>query len=383
MTMPSPPAMLPFIDLAAQRLALGPAVDAAVLKVVHHGAYIMGPEVFELERALSAFCGARHTLSCASGTDALALVLMAKHVRPGDAILCPAFTFAATAEVVAWLGATPVFVDVHADTFNVDPASLKLGIAKAKELGLRPVGFIPVDLFGQPADMDPLLAICAEAGLWTLCDAAQSFGATYHGKNVGTFGLATTTSFFPAKPLGAYGDGGAVFTDDDELNDVMKSLRIHGQNNDDKYDNKLIGMNGRLDTIQAAVLLEKLKVFADEIAARNRIADRYNRALADVVDVPRVSPGCVSTWAQYTILLRGKNRAAVQAHLKERGVPTAIYYPKPLNQQTAYKRYPSAGNGLPVSDRLAGEVLSLPMHAYLGEADQDRIIEALREAMAA
>ncbi len=372
---------IPFIDLGAQRRRLGSSIDEAILKVVDHGGYIMGPEVFALERALAEFCGCKEVVTCANGTDALALILMAKGVKAGDAVLCPAFTFAATAEVVAWVGATPVFVDVHADTYNVDAASLAMGIRKAKEQGLNPVCFIPVDLFGQPADYDMLEPICTAEGLWILSDAAQSFGATYKGRKVGTIGIATATSFFPAKPLGCYGDGGAVFTDDAELAVVMRSLRVHGQNNDDKYDNQRVGMNGRLDTIQAAILIEKLKIFQDEIDARNRVAARYNAALDDVVDVPMVRDGLTSTWAQYTIRLRGADRAEFAARLKAQGVPTAIYYPKPLNQQTAYKHYPSAGNGLPVSDRMAIEVISLPMHPYLDEALQDRIIASVRAAL--
>ncbi|WP_439575623.1 DegT/DnrJ/EryC1/StrS family aminotransferase [Phreatobacter sp.] len=378
----TPTPTIPFIDLGAQRRRLGPAVDEAILKVVNHGAYIMGPEVFALEKALSAFCGSSQVISCASGTDALALILMARGVGPGDAVLCPAFTFAATAEVVAWLGATPVFVDVLAETFNTDPASLLAGIATAREKGLKPVGLIAVDLFGQPADYDALEPICAEHGLWLLDDAAQSFGASYRGRKIGTIGMATATSFFPAKPLGCYGDGGAVFTDDAGLADIMRSLRIHGQNNEDKYDNQRIGMNGRMDTIQAAVLIEKLKIFEDEIAARNRVAARYKAALSDLVDVPVLREGCTSTWAQYTICLRGRDRAALAASLKAAGIPTAIYYPRPLHRQTAYAAYPAAGNGLPVSDRLAAEVISLPMHPYIEEGLQDRIIETLRECLA-
>ncbi|MBN8942091.1 MAG: DegT/DnrJ/EryC1/StrS family aminotransferase [Rhizobiales bacterium] len=373
---------IPFIDLGAQRRRLGADIDEAILKVVNHGGYIMGPEVFALEKALAEFCGCKEVVSCANGTDALALVLMAKGVGAGDAVLCPAFTFAATAEVVAWVGATPVFLDVHADTFNIDANSLAMGVKRARELGLNPVGFIPVDLFGQPADYDALEPLCAEHGLWILSDAAQSFGATYKSRKIGTIGIATTTSFFPAKPLGCYGDGGAVFTDDAELAAIMRSLRVHGQNNDDKYDNQRVGMNGRLDTIQAAVLLEKLKIFQDEIEARNRIAARYGQALSDIVDVPVVLEGLTSTWAQYTIKLRGADRAEFAARLKAQGVPTSIYYPKPLNQQGAYKHYPVAGNGLPVSDRLAGEVISLPMHPYLDIEVQDRIIASVRAALA-
>jgi dTDP-4-amino-4,6-dideoxygalactose transaminase len=369
-----------FIDLAAQRRRIGSRMDEAILRVVNHGGYIMGPEVKQFEADLSAFCGAKHVISCANGTDALALVLMAKSVKPGHAILCPSFTFAATAEVVAWLGAVPIFVDCLPETFNMDPASLEFGINTARQLGLKPVGVIPVDLFGQPADYDAIEAICAREDLWILCDAAQSFGASYRGRKLGTIGAATSTSFFPAKPLGCYGDGGAVFTNDDELAAIMRSLRVHGQGSD-KYDNVRIGMNGRLDTMQAAVLIEKLKIFPDEIAARDRVAKRYNEMLGDVVAVPVVAEGNTSVWAQYT--MRVPNRDALAAALKAKGVPTAIYYPKPLHQQTAYSKFPCAGNGVPVSERLAGEVLSLPMHPYLEEAVQDRIIAAVREALGA
>ena len=369
-----------FIDLAAQRRRIGSRMDEAILRVVNHGGYIMGPEVKQFEADLSAFCGAKHVISCANGTDALALVLMAKSVKPGHAILCPSFTFAATAEVVAWLGAVPIFVDCLPETFNMDPASLEFGINTARQLGLKPVGVIPVDLFGQPADYDAIEAICAREDLWILCDAAQSFGASYRGRKLGTIGAATSTSFFPAKPLCCYGDGGAVFTNDDELAAIMRSLRVHGQGSD-KYDNVRIGMNGRLDTMQAAVLIEKLKIFPDEIAARDRVAKRYNEMLGDVVAVPVVAEGNTSVWAQYT--MRVPNRDALAAALKAKGVPTAIYYPKPLHQQTAYSKFPCAGNGVPVSERLAGEVLSLPMHPYLEEAVQDRIIAAVREALGA
>jgi dTDP-4-amino-4,6-dideoxygalactose transaminase len=371
---------IPFIDLGAQRRRLGQGVEDAILQVVNHGAYVMGPEVAALEAELSAFCGAKHALSCANGTDALGLILMAKGVKPGDAILCPSFTFAATAEVVAWMGATPVFVDILEGTFNLDPASLDTAIATARRLRLNPVGLISVDLFGQPADYDAIEPICAREGLWLLSDAAQSFGATYKGRKVGTIGMATATSFFPAKPLGCYGDGGAVFTDDDELADVMRSLRVHGQGTD-KYDNVRIGINGRLDTMQAAVLLEKLKIFPDEIAARDRIAKRYNELLRPMAIVPEVPPGLTSVWAQYTLRIRGFDRDAFQSDLKAAGIPTAVYYPKPLHRQTAYRAYPVAGNGLPVSDRLADEVISLPMHPYLSEEVQDRIVRAVRDAL--
>jgi len=369
-----------FIDLAAQRRRMGSRVDEAVLRVLSHGRYIMGPEVAQVEADLAAFCGASIVVGCASGTDALALVLMAKEVGPGDAVLCPSFTFAATAEVVAWVGATPLFVDVLPDTFNMDPASLRLGIERARQLKLRPVGVIPVDLFGQPADYDEIESICREQGLWMLSDAAQSFGASYRGRKVGTIGLATATSFFPAKPLGCYGDGGAIFTEDAALAEVLRSLRVHGQGQD-RYDNVRIGMTGRLDSIQAAVLIEKLKIFEDEIERRNAVAARYNDALQDVAIVPRVQPDRSSVWAQYTIRIDPAKRAGMAEALKAKGIPTAIYYPKPVHQQTAYRRFPCVGNGLPVSDALGQEVISLPMHAYLEPELQDRIVDAVREAL--
>lgn len=372
---------LPFIDLGAQRRMLGRRVDDAIARVLEHGQYILGPEVRELEGELAGFCGAREVVSCANGTDALALVLMARGLRPGQAVLCPSFTFAATAEVVTWFGATPVFVDVHPDTFNLDPRSLEAGLASAKRHGLDPVGVIAVDLFGQAADYSEIEPLCAAERLWLLADAAQSFGATYRGRKVGTIGLATTTSFFPAKPLGCYGDGGAVFTEDPELAATLRSLRVHGEGAD-KYDNVRVGMNARLDTMQAAVLLEKLKIFPREIERRNAIAERYGAGLGDVAVVPRVLDDCVSTWAQYTLRVPPERRDALGAALKAEGIPTAVYYRKPLHLQPAYAGYPSAGNGLPVSERIAAEVISLPMHPYLAPEAQDGIIEAVRRALA-
>ena len=370
-----------FIDLGAQRRRIGARMDEAVRRVIDHGRYILGPEVAELERRLAGFCGAKHALSCANGTDALGLALMAQGAGPGQAILVPSFTFAATAEVVAWFGATPIFVDVIADTFNMAPASLEAGIATARRLGLTPAGVIPVDLFGLPAEYDEILEIAEAHGMWVLCDAAQSFGAEYRGRKVGSIGDLATTSFFPAKPLGCYGDGGAVFLDDDDTMAVLKSLRVHGQGTD-KYDNVRIGMNARLDTMQAAVLLEKLAIFADEIAARDRIAARYNAMLRNAVAAPEVPEGLTSVWAQYTVRLpAGCDRDAVAARLKGAGIPTAVYYPKPLHAQTAYRDYPRAGNGLPVSEQLSAEVLSLPMHPYLDEPTQDRIVATLRAAL--
>ncbi|MGI8524791.1 MAG: DegT/DnrJ/EryC1/StrS family aminotransferase [Pseudolabrys sp.] len=374
-------APIPFIDLGAQRHRLGDRIDKAIARVLAHGQYIMGPEVHALEADLGRFCGASHVISCANGTDALALVLMAKDLKPGEAVLCPSFTFAATAEVVAWFGATPVFVDIHPDTFNIDAASLESGRLAANKSGLHTVGVIPVDLFGQPADYEPIEGFCKKHNLWLLSDAAQSFGASYRDRKAGTIGTATSTSFFPAKPLGCYGDGGAIFTDDASLADIMRSLRNHGAGSD-KYDNVRIGMNGRLDTIQAAVLIEKLKIFADEIALREKVVERYNSALAEVATVPRVLSGCSSTWAQYTIKVAPEKRDDLAAALKRQGIPTAIYYPKPLHRQTAYRDFPVAGNGLPISDAIAREVISLPMHPYLDPAIQDRIAAAVCNALA-
>ena len=308
-----------------------------------HCQFINGPEVAALEKALADFCGAKHVVSCASGTDALLMVLMAKEVGPGDAVLCPSFTFCATGEAVALTGATPVFVDVDAATFNMDAASLKRGIATAKQRGLKPRAVIPVDLFGQSADHDAIAAVAQAEGLFVLDDAAQGFGASYKGRRLGTLGLATATSFFPTKPLGCFGDGGAIFTDDDELAETLRSIRVHGQGSD-KYDNVRLGLTGRLDTMQAAVLIEKLKIFEDEIAARNRVAERYARGLGNVVTVPRLASGCTSIWAQYTIRLpKGTDRDGFAAALKAQGIPTTIYYAKSMHQQTAYRALPGGG----------------------------------------
>jgi dTDP-4-amino-4,6-dideoxygalactose transaminase len=375
------PDPVPFIDIAAQRRRLGPAVDEAVSRVLGHCQFINGPEVTELEAALAAFSGAKHVVSCASGTDALLMVLMAKGVGRGDAVLCPSFTFCATGEAVALTGAVPVFVDVVESTFNMDVASLKRGIATAKRLGLKPKGVIPVDLFGQSADHDAIWAVAEAEGLFVLDDAAQAFGASYKGRRLGGLGLITATSFFPAKPLGCFGDGGAIFTDDAKFAETLRSVRVHGQGSD-KYDNVRLGLTGRLDTIQAAVLLEKLKIFEEEIAARNRTAERYERGLGNVVTVPRLASGMTSVWAQYTIRLpEGTDRNEFAAALKAQGIPTAIYYPKSMHQQTAYRDFPVADGGLPASERLSCDVISLPMHAYLDEPTQERVIKAVRGAL--
>ena len=365
---------IPFIDLGAQRRRLGSRIDEAVLAVINHGRYIMGPEVGQLESALAEFSGAKHTLTCSSGTDALLVPLMAWGVGPGDAVFVPTFTFAATAEVASLVGATPVFVDVMRDTFNMNVESLKSAIGVAAAEGLNPAVVIPVGLFGLPPDFDAILPVAREAGLKVLDDAAQSFGARYKGSRVGRLGDATATSFFPAKPLGCYGDGGAVFTDDDNLADVMRSVRIHGQGAD-KYDNARIGLNARLDTIQAAILLQKLDIFEDELQKRQAVADRYSASLGDAVSTPEPPDELTSAWAQYTIV--AEDRDSVQARLQAIGVPSVVYYSRPLHQQTAYRGCPVAGGGTPNADWLSQHVLSLPMHPYLDEEISTQITTAI------
>jgi dTDP-4-amino-4,6-dideoxygalactose transaminase len=376
------PAAIPFIDLQAQRRRIAGPVERAIARVLEHGQFIMGPEIAELERRLAAYCGVKHALACGSGTDALLLLLMAQGAGPGDAVFCPSFTFAASAEVIALTGATPVFVDVAREDYNLAPASLEAAIAAvasgALGGGLTPRGVMPVDLFGQPARYPEIEALARRHGLWVLADAAQSFGARLDNRRVGALGDFAATSFFPAKPLGCYGDGGAIFLNDDALLEVLRSLRVHGQGRD-KYENVRIGINGRMDTIQAAVLLEKLKIFDDELAARERIAARYTAALAARVAVPRLRPGVTSIWASYTIEV--DDRDGVVERLKARGIPAMIYYPRPLHGQLPYAQFPVAPGGLPVTEAAAARVLSLPMHAYLDEATQDRIIEGLLAAL--
>ena len=371
-----------FVDLKAQQSLIRREIDAAIARVLDHGGYIMGPEIGTLERDLSAFCGAKHAISCASGTDALLIVLMAKGVGRGDAVICPAFTYTATPEVIALLGATPVFADVEAGSFNLDPASLPGAIDAAKKAGLKPRAIIAVDLFGRPADYAEIQAFADSHGMFVLSDAAQGFGGQIGARKVGTFGLATATSFFPAKPLGCYGDGGAIFTDDDDLAPLMRSIRLHGQGAS-KYDCARIGINGRLDTIQAAILIEKLKIFPREIEQRQVASERYSRALASVVAVPRVPAGTVSAWAQYTLIIANGRRDEIAKALGAKGIPTQVYYPKPLHHQPAYAQSVVALSGVPVSERLPGEVLSLPMHPYLTEDEQERISGAVAECLRA
>ncbi|MEL6963598.1 MAG: DegT/DnrJ/EryC1/StrS family aminotransferase [Pseudomonadota bacterium] len=367
-----------FIDLQAQRRRLGNRLENAMVRVLDHGRMILGPEVEALEEKLCDFSGAAHAITCANGTDAIVLALMAEGIGPGDVVFVPAFTFIATAEAPAQLGATPYFVDVDEQSFNIDPHRLDQAIDNAKANGLKPRAVIAVDLFGQPADYPTLRSITKRHDLVLIADAAQGFGGAIHGQRVGSFGTYTTTSFFPAKPLGGFGDGGAIFTDDADKAELLRSLRAHGKGND-RYDNVRIGLNSRLDTLQAAILLEKLSIFEDELAARNRVAERYSEALAPGLTTPALGPGHCSSWAQYT--LRHPERDRMMAALKGDGIPSAIYYPRPLNRQAGYKAFPLAPSGVPVSERLSGEVFSLPMHPYLKPAVQDRIIDAVMSAL--
>ncbi len=371
---------IPFIDLQAQRKRLGASLERAIAEAVEGGQWILGPQVAELEKQLASFVGVKHAVTCANGTDALLLILRAWNIGPGDAVFVPAFTFVATAEVVVLAGATPVFVDVLPDSYNIDPASLEAAIAMVKkDGGLRPRAIIPVDLFGQPADYRRLLPIAAREKLLVLCDTAQGFGGMLDNTRMGAFGDATGTSFFPAKPLGCYGDGGACFTDDDALAETLRSLRMHGQGSE-RYQHVHVGMNSRLDTIQAAILIEKLGIFLDEIEHRERVAQRYTNVFSasDRVTVPAIIPGARSVWAQYTLLV--DDRAKLQAALAADGIPTAVYYPLPLNAQPAYRGFP--GVPAPVSAQLASRVMSLPMHPYLDEATQDRIIASVLKNVA-
>lgn len=368
---------IPFIDLAAQQSRIRRNLDLAISNVLDEGQYIMGPHVANFERAIAEHCGARHCLSCANGTDALQLALMALGVKAGDAVFVPAFTFAATAEVVPFLNATPIFVDVDEDTFNMDPESLKRAITFAKSAGFKPACVIPVDLFGLPADYDSIISIAREHSMFVVGDSAQGFGGIYKGRMTGSLCDITTTSFFPAKPLGCYGDGGAVFTDDDDLASLIDSFRVHGKGTH-KYYNDRIGMNSRLDTLQAAILIEKLAIYADETKARQRIAERYNSGLSNRYATPYIPEGLSSIWAQYTLKMRDQaERDVFQARAKAAGIPTVIYYPVPLHRQNAYKDFPTDPAGLPVSDDLSKRVVSLPMHPYLTRETQDTIIEAV------
>jgi dTDP-4-amino-4,6-dideoxygalactose transaminase len=367
-----------FIDLAAQQKLIRPQLDAAIKKILDHGQYIMGPEVKEFEGQLRGFTGAKHALTCANGTDAMTLVLMAWNVGPRDAVFVPSFTYVATAEAPAQLGAIPFFVDVLEDTFNIDPNSFKQAIIDCRKLGLNPSVVIAVDLFGQPAEVDAITEIAHAENIKVLVDGAQSFGGSSRGRKVGCMGDATTTSFFPAKPLGCYGDGGAVFTSSDNDAEVISSIRLHGKGSQ-KYDNVRIGLNSRLDTIQAAILIEKLKLFPRELQLRAEVAANYNELLADFFEVPILKADNTSAWAQYTLKMNARD--TFQNRLKECQIPSVVYYPIPLSKQLGYQHFPSVSSGVDLSERLAGKVLSLPMHPYLCQKAQIKIANLLRSGL--
>jgi len=365
-----------FIDLAAQQTRIKDKLDARIQEVLKHGVYIMGPEVRELEEKLSAFCGAKHSITCANGTDALQLALMALGVKKGDAVFVPSFTFASTIEVVPLTGATPVIVDIDPATFNMEPDSLKRSIQQARGLGLEPAVVVPVDLFGLPADYDTINSIAKSEGMKVIADSAQGFGGTVNCHMTGVLADITTTSFFPAKPLGCYGDGGAIFTNDDELADLVKSLRVHGKGTQ-KYDNVRVGVNSRLDTLQAAILLEKLAIYPDEIKKRQEAAWRYDSLLEGNFTTPYIPQHHTSVWAQYSIRTNASGRDALAEKLKTDGIPTMVYYPKPLHHQQAYMNYPRDPQGLENSEVAPKEVLCLPMHPYLDPEAQTQIANSL------
>jgi UDP-2-acetamido-2-deoxy-ribo-hexuluronate aminotransferase len=369
-----------FIDLKTQQKRIRQNVDRRIAKVLDHGSYILGPEVKELEETLARYVGMKHCVSCGNGTDALLMALMAFDVKPGDAVFTPPFTFVATAEVVSLTGATPVFVDIDERTYNIDPAGLEKAIETflEKKTGLRVRGIIPVDLFGQPADYDAIVTIAKRYGLFVLEDAAQGFGGIYKGGKTCSFGDIAATSFFPAKPLGCYGDGGAIFTNNDTVDEKLRSIRVHGQGVD-KYDNVRIGINGRLDTMQAAVLLAKMEIFDEELKLREKVSKRYSEMLKGSIVTPYISPDCTSCWAQYSVIT--EKRDAVLAQLKTKSVPTAIYYPKPLHLQDAYKNLGYKKGDFPVSERIAAKVFSIPMHPYLDEETQDYIVGAIKSSV--
>jgi len=365
-----------FIDLNAQQGRIRDKIENNIKKVLDHGKYIMGPEIMELEEQLAAYVGTKYAAGVASGTDALLMPLMTYEIGPGDAVFTTPFTFIATAEVIKLLGAVPVFVDIQEDTYNIDPVKLEEVIVKTIQDGkLKPRGIIPVDLFGQPADYDEIEAIAKKYNLFVIQDAAQSFGAKYKDKRACSSGNVAATSFFPAKPLGGYGDGGMVFTNDDEMYEKLVSIRVHGKGSD-KYDNIRIGINGRLDTLQAAILLAKMEIFSEEVDLRQEVAGRYSDALKDCTVVPVVRDYNLSAWAQYSLL--HPKRDQVQAALKEKGIPTAVYYPLSLHLQEAFLNLGCQKGDFPISERIQEQIFSVPMHPYLSISDQDKIIAAIR-----
>ncbi len=373
--------MIPFIDLASQQARIRERIDHNLATVLDHGAYIMGPEVLAIEARLAEHAGSKHCISCSSGTDALILALLAQGLRPSQGVIVPSFTFAASAEVMPVLGAVPVFAEVDPQTFNLDPARLGDALATAGAAGVEVVGIIGVGLFGQPADYTAIGTFAAENGLWVIDDAAQSFGSSWNDVPVGQLAELTCTSFFPAKPLGCYGDGGAVFTDDDEKAEIMRSCRIHGMGRT-RYENIRIGMTARLDTMQAAVLDAKLDIFADELTRRQQVADRYAAMLGHLVETPRLAAAATSSWAQYTVKLpQGADRERIASVMKTHDVPTAVYYPVPMHEQPPYRHFPVAGGGLDVTSDLCARVLALPMHPYLEAPVQEQVAAALTAAL--
>jgi UDP-2-acetamido-2-deoxy-ribo-hexuluronate aminotransferase len=371
---------IPFIDLKSQYARIEEPVKQAIMRVLEHGRYIMGPEISELEEKLAEFAGVKHAIGCSSGTDALLMPLMAYEVGPGDAVFTTPFTFFATAEVIAQLGATPVFVDIDPETYNIDPEQLALKIAAVKAEGkLVPRGIIPVDLFGLPADFDPIMALAEKEGLFVLEDAAQGFGGLYKGRRAGSLGHVAATSFFPAKPLGAYGDGGAVFTNDDALHEKMLSIRVHGQG-PDKYTNVRIGLNARLDSIQAAILLEKFNLYPEEIELRQHVADTYTRTIKKYygarIQTPVVPEGLASVWAQYSVQADGREQ--IQAALQAAGIPSMIYYPIPLHLQEAFAYLQHREGDFPVAEAAAKRIFSLPFHPYQSDEVVEQIVAALQ-----
>lgn len=371
-----------FIDLETQYRRIERGVAERVKAVLEGHRFIMGPEVEQLESELAAYVGSRHCLTCGSGTQALVMALMGMGVKAGDAVFVPSFTFFASAESITLAGATPVFVDSDPKTFNMAPDDLERAIAEVREQGgLVPRGIVAVDLFGQPADYDAIRKVADEHGLFILEDAAQAFGSIYRGRRACSLGDVSATSFFPAKPLGCYGDGGAVFTDDDHLAEIMRSIRVHGQGAS-KYENVRIGINGRLDTLQAAVLLSKLEIFDDEVDRRQSAASRYVKRLSGLVKTPSVADGATSVWAQFTIVADSTDqRAAIADALAADGIPTAIYYPTPIHRSVAYSGRALNDRSLPVCEALAGQVLSLPMHPYLDDGSIDRVCAAVARAV--
>ena len=370
-----------FIDLKAQQTRIRNKIENGLRGVLDHGAYIMGPEIAALETRLANWTGAAHNITCSSGTDALLLTLMGLELKAGQGVIVPSFTFAASAEVMPCMGAIPVFAEVEVNSFNLNSKKLPAALAAGKKAGIDVVGIIGVGLFGQPANYGAIKNFADANGLWLVDDAAQSFGATLNDQPVGQLADVTCTSFFPAKPLGAYGDGGAIFTDDARIAEIIRSCRVHGMGQN-KYENVRIGMTGRLDSMQAVVLDAKLDIFADELALRQQVADRYAALLENLVGVPVLPFDTTSSWAQYVIKLpRGTDRATVIQKMKATGVPTAIYYPVPMHQQPPYAQYPVSGCNLPVTMDLCNRVLALPMHPYIELAQQEHIAASLQQAL--